>query len=123
MFEILRDGEPRIAASNIAGRSVVGLAAGIDRGVIQLATGGAEPEGVTLITASQGQGVAVYAQGNTCLAVAAATIANGDPVGVVGATSSLGIAASGLWRVGKSLEAAVPGDTFAFFVNPRKIAE
>lgn len=122
-YEILRDGEPCFAASNVAGRSVVSLAAGVDRGVLTTGSTGQEPFGLTLTTASQGRAVAIYARGNTCIAVAAATIANGDSVGVVGATTSLGVAASGFWRVGRSLEAATPGDQFALFVDPRKLAE
>ena len=127
-FELHRDpGLPGIAASAMAANTVVTEDVGdVQRQFLAVATVNVEPIGVTRSVASfAGDAVTVYDQPHIVRAVAAASLGHGADVGVVGATTSLGLvaAASGVvkWRVGRSLTAAAAGETFSLSIRPRQV--
>lgn len=94
--------------------------------VVPLATINVEPLGIALASVSNpGDAVTIIDRGNVIKVQAAASLGAGADIGVVGATTSLGLAAaaSGVakWAVGKSLSAAAAGETFSLHVNPKQL--
>src|SRR5438552_18375447 len=129
-FELHRDpGLPGIAASAMAVNTVVSWdVADVQRQVLAVATGNVEPIGVTRNVASAaGAAVTVYDENHIVRAVAGASLGAGANVGVLGATTSLGIVAAGAsgviaWRLGRSLTAAAAGETFSLSIKPRQLS-
>lgn len=122
-FELHRDGFPAKAATTInAGQAVAVSAGNVQRTVQPLAANTAEPLGVALATALTGESVTVLESRNVIKVAAAASLGAGADVGVVGATTSLGIsAASGLWRVGVAVTpVAAAGEIFSLYISPRQ---
>lgn len=128
-FELHRNGFPGKAASAMAALQVVSQDTGdTQRSVLAVATFNVEPLGITLATAANaGDAVTVFDRGNVVKTLAAASLGAGADVGVVGATTSLGLCAAGAsgvlkWSVGKSMTAAAAGEVFSFYVNPRQVS-
>jgi hypothetical protein len=111
------------AASAIGPKTVVTL--DTVNGQVVAATLGAEPVGVTIASAAQGDRVTVLGQGNIVKAVAVASLGWGAVVGVASTNGALGpvTAASGVvrWALGTAREPAAAGETFSVFVNPRSL--
>lgn len=125
-FELINTNQfPGLAASVIQDKQVVTLTTG-ERGVCPAAAATTEPHGITVASALLGEAVTVYAQGNYCKAIAAASMGAGANVGVIGATRSLGLSAgaSGVanWRVGKTVTAAAAGEVVTIYVNPMQLS-
>lgn len=115
------------AASAMSVGQVVGYDAGdVSFQVVPIATINVEPVGVALASVvNPGDAVTVIDRGNVIKVLAAASLGAGQNIGVVGATTSLGLAAaaSGVvkWAVGVSLSAAAAGETFSLHVNPKQL--
>lgn len=119
----------------VAMAAIASTYTGGNRSVTQAGTTSLEPIGVTIASALGLNPVRVLPIGNIAKGVCNASLAAGVDV-AVSAFASQGIpsssgsfsqaqlgpaaAASGtkVWRVGKSLEAANPGEVFAFYVSP-----
>src|SRR5688500_5671771 len=119
-FELHRDGFSAKAATTINAGQVVSVAAGaVQRTVQPVAAGTVEPFGVALATALTGESVALLESRNTVKVSAAASLGAGANVGVVGATTSLGLAAAGAsgtvaWRTGIAMTGvAAAGEVFS----------
>ena len=120
-FEIINTNEyPGLCASAIQDRQVTQIVAG-ERALGPCTAGTQEPHGITIASAAVGEAVTSFGQGNYCKAIAAASLGGGADVGVDGATRSLGLVASGAWRVGKAVTPAAAGEVFTFYVNPRQL--
>jgi hypothetical protein len=128
-FELHRQALPCKAASAMAANIAVQLdVADTQRQVLPIASSNIEPLGITVATAAAaGQAVAVWDRANVVKVLAAASIGAGANVGVVGATTSLGLIAAGasgavVWAIGKSMTAAAAGEVFSFYINPRQLS-
>jgi hypothetical protein len=129
-FELHRDpGLPAIAASSIPAQTAVTWdVADVQRQALAIATVNVEPVGITRsVASSPGDGVTVYDDDHICRVTAAASLGAGADVGVVGATTSLGLVTAGAsgvvkWRVGKSVTAAAAGETFSLHIKPRQLS-
>lgn len=119
--------EPALkAASAMSPRVPVALDA-VEGQVVQIATTGVEPLGLTgAASARPGDAVVVYGEGNIVKAVAAASLGFGANIGVASSNGALGpvTGASGVvrWRLGTSREAVAAGETFSLFVHPRQLS-
>lgn len=124
-YELHRNAYPGLAASAINSRVPVGRAAG-ERAVVPVATSGAEPFGISLASAAQGEAVTVLDHHSVAKAVAAASLGGGAPLGVASTNGALGpiAGASGVARfqVGISEHAAAAGEVVSVFVNPRQLS-
>lgn len=126
--ELHRSGLPLVAASaGINAGAVVAQAAGGDYQAIALATVGARPLGIALATAASiGHALTVMDEGNTVTVTAAASVGPGAEVGVVGATTSIGLVAgaSGVvkYSVGQTLSGGAAGEDISVYVNPRQLS-
>jgi hypothetical protein len=120
---------PGIAASSMAANTVVGLdTANTQRQYVAIATVNVEPVGVTRNVASNaGDGISVYDENHIVRAIAGASLGAGANIGVLGATTSVGIVAAGasgvvVWRLGRSQTAAAAGETFSLSIKPRQLS-
>lgn len=126
--EIHRSGLPLTAASaGINAGKVIGLAAGGDNQGVGLATVNIRPIGIALATAASiGHALTVLDEGNTVVVTAAASVGPGAEIGVVGATTSLGLVAgasgSVVHSVGQSTSGGAAGEDISVFVNPRQLS-
>jgi hypothetical protein len=126
-FEQHRTAISALAASAMSVGQLVTYDVGdTQRQVVPVSTVNVEPLGIALASAvNPGDGVTVLDRGNIVKVLAAASLGAGADVGVVGATTSLGLvaAASGVvkWAAGKSETAAAAGEVFSFLINPRQV--
>jgi hypothetical protein len=137
---LVHSGLPLFAASDVPGLAPVklfGASAGI-KTVVACATTTEEPIGFTgQVGAVGGQAISVYKPQDIAQGVAGATILSGADVGLAGATTAVGASgsfsqplhgpvsgASGsvVWRAGKALAPANPGDVFTYLFSPRQLS-
>lgn len=124
-----RQGEifPKRAASDIPAFAVVAADPGQENQVVRAASAGQKPIGSvdqgSILRADYG---AVYGDGCVVKAVAQASLGAGALVGVVGATTSLGLAAgasgAAAWSVGEAQTNAAAGERFSVLIKPRQLS-
>ena len=139
--ELRRNGGlPLLAgATDVAGGNIVAVSGPWQ--VTSVQNVNEEPIGIARASAPAKNGVDIrdLSSGDVVRAVAAATITAGNLVGfasnatVAGASGTIQVTklgpvskgaslGTGTWSVGQALESALPGNTFAFRVNPRQLA-
>lgn len=119
---------PFTAASALKPFDPVRLSASAARSVIPAATNNVEIQGfISNASAIVGEGVTVYGENSVVEGVAAASLGPGADIGIASTNGALGpvAAASGVarFRVGKSFEAAAPGERFSLYVKPRPLSD
>jgi hypothetical protein len=125
-FELHKAAFPGIAATGgILPNRPVALA-DAERGVQPIPTSNVEPFGVTAPNVAEAgatvnHAVTVFGRGAIVKVQAAASVGPGGNVGYHASGFAPVVTGSNNWRVGRPLQAAVAGEKFALYVDPRLI--
>ena len=126
--EHLKNALPFVAASAINPNRAVYISPSYANRVVQLAsTVTQEVAGVSGdATALQGESVVIYGRGAVVDVTAAASLGAGADIGVAPASAAFapiaGASGSARHRVGKALESAAAGETFALYIDPDNLS-